>query len=528
MQIAPQAFHDMSQNTVMPLAWSFRAAFDKEYNDDVSFFMLNNSVLNGNDVLSPAEDNPLQQWDKYHYQNLDDKVISMEWSREIEFPYSVQSSIADVSLNNYNDYFTPNSTSPLAEHILPKRPIRIYSGFKTVGTLPQFVGLTQGMPEIDDRSKTADFHALDFLSEIYALPLDKTVAMHNVRTDEVLREILLQFGLLESQFNLARGRNTIPFVFFERGLNAGNVLRDLMQAEMGKLWLDEQGIIRFDSRLQASEDSVMTFDEHNIINLQSTGDDEIINTVKITSDIRMVQNYQPIYSNAMEGDMQVLEQTDPFIVPAGSTAFYPDAILSDPALTATPPTIGRKKDNSWFTAVRSNGSRVHSGVSVTFTELRTNSYVMLFSNTNPFPVTINQVEVWGRPAKVVDTIRYQAHDEESVEKYGHKVLGGDDGITNHFIATYSNCDSFAEMVIDSYKEYAGVIEMRVKGNPALQLADVIYVDYQTYSNNYKIIGISYQLRDSNLECVVRARRYTPRDWFILNQSVLNGSDLLAP
>lgn len=523
MQIVSPGFHAMAQNSVIPIDWQFNVSFTKDFEDSVTFFTLNVSELNGIDVLSPSEDNPLQEWDKYEYTPYGDRVISMEWQRTLDFPYSVQSALADITLNNYDDYFTPRSSSPIQEFILPKRPMRIYTGFRTVGVIPQLVGLSQGMPEIS-QDKTAGFHVLDFLSEMFTMELTKTIAMQDVTTDVVLSSIFEQFGLLPTQYSLAKGRNVIPFLFFERGLNAGNIFRQLMQAEMGKLWLDELGIIRFEERLSSAETSVMTFNENNIITAESTGDDEIINDIRITSNIRAVQAFQPIYTNAQEEDSVLFDPTITFRIPASGSAFYPDANLNDPAISAVDPTIGRKADTSWFTAVNIAGVEVTSNITITLSELRTNSFTMLFSNANAFDVYITQVEVWGEPAKIVDVIDYRAFDDDSVEKYGTQLLE----VNNDFFGSISNCDSFAEYTLDAYKEFAGVIMLGVKGDPSLQLADVIDVDYQAFTDSYKVIGLKNALRNNSYSQIITARHYTPRMWFILDQSELNGTDVLAP
>lgn len=525
MQTTVAGFIDAMQGNVVPLDWGLQISFDKSFDDDVTFFTYDVSEYNGPDVYAPIDDNPIQQWDKYSYTSYSDRVISMEWQRSIDFPYSVQSAMADVKLNNYDAYFTPRGTSPIEEYILPKRPIRLSAGVRPISVLPQLVGLTQGMPEIDNSSRSASFHILDFLSEMFGMSLTNTIAMQNVRTDEVLSELFQMFGLSPSQYNLAKGRNTIPFLFFEKGIKAGTVMRRLMQAEMGALWLDEQGIIRFTERLQQPQASVFTFDESNIISIDSTGDDEIINDIRITSDVREVQDSQPIFTNAQDDDANLI--IDPAItpvVPAGGTAFYPYASLEDPAISAVVPTIGRKDNTSWFTAHDANGVEVVSGVSITLSQLLANSYTMMFDNTNPFPVYITQVEVWGEPAKIVDQIRYRAYDEDSVEKYGNQVLE----IENDFFGSISNCDSFAEYVLDAYKEFAGVIEMKVKGLLSLQLGDIIDVDYEAFTDTYKVISITNRMADNNFEQTIRARHYTPRTWFQYDVSEYNGSDVYAP
>jgi len=531
MQSVNQNFHDAAQGSIVPIDWKFRVSFDKEFDNDVSFFTLNNSILNGTDVLGPSDDNPLQQWDKYAYQDYGDRVIALEWSRSIDFPYSVQSAIADVIVDNYDDYFTPNSNSPIASDILPARPIRIFGGYKNASTVQQFVGITHDMPEIDDTSKTASFTAMDFLSEMYTLDITDTIAMQNVTTDVVLSSIFQQFGLATSQYSLSKGRNKIPFLFFEKGTNAGNIFQKLMQSEMGQLWLDEQGIIRFDQRLKAIQTPVMNFDEHNIISIKVLDKDNIINTVQITSNVREVQNYQPIFSTARQnGDNYIADpntDTTSFIIPGNSTAFHPDTTLTDPALSATKPTIGQKTDSSWFTAIRTDGTPVESGVSVTLFTLRQASTTLLFSNTNSFDVIVDQIEVWGEPAKIVDTINYKAYDEDSVLKYGPRLLDGQT-ITNDFFGNISNCDSFADYVIDAYKEYGGVIEMEVKGDLSLDLGDIINVNKNPYNSDYKVTSIANSMAHNAVTQTIQAERYIQREWFVLNQSILNGTSVLAP
>src|SRR6187402_2358487 len=130
MQTVSPAFHAMAQNSVIPIDWQFNVSFEKNFDDAVTFFTLGVSELNGLDVLGPSDDNPIQEWDKYEYLPYGDRVITLEWDRTLDFPYSVQAAIADVVLNNYDDYFTPRSTSPIEEYILPKRPMRIYTGFR--------------------------------------------------------------------------------------------------------------------------------------------------------------------------------------------------------------------------------------------------------------------------------------------------------------------------------------------------------------------------------------------------------------
>src|SRR5690606_20924011 len=270
MQTVSSRFNTLANGDVRPNTWGTQISFTKAYDDDVTFFTYDVSAYNGPDVYAPTSDNPLQAWDKYAYSAFGERVIDMSVTREFTFPYSIVSAIADFTLNNYDKYFTPHSTSPIEEYILPKRPVRLLQGFDGEN-LQQFVGLTQGMPEVDEMSATASFTAMDFLTQIYEMPIRNTQAMRDVRTDEVLAEIFTQFGLAPSQYDLSKGRNVIKFLFFEKDqLTAGDVIRPLIQAEGGALWLGEDGIIRFRPRLEQPTSPVYSFDENSIVSATVT------------------------------------------------------------------------------------------------------------------------------------------------------------------------------------------------------------------------------------------------------------------
>lgn len=518
MQTVSPQFNQLADGDIRPLSWGALISFTKEFDDDITFFTLDESTLNGMDLLAPSDDNPIQAWDFYEYTDFTERLNYVSIERSLEFPYSVVSAIADFQLNNYDKYFTPNSSSPISSYIKPKRPVRLLQGFSST-VLPQFVGLTEGMPEISRTEGTATFTAMDFLTWIYAMPIRNTIAMQNVTTDEVLANIFQQFGLAPTQYDLTKGRNRIPFLFFEREQQtAGDIIRPLMQAEMGMLWLDEQGIIRFRPRLEQPSEPVYIFDHDNIVNLDTSEDDQIINHVVINTDVREVQEYQTVHSKTASDNSL-------HIVPAGGTYVLP-AQLSDPCLTIEEPDFGENAGVSWFTAALPDGTLVGSGVSVDSVELKTNTYDITFSNSNGLDVNINQLILWGQPGKNIslEPTIYDAYDEDSVEKYEEKILP----IDNNFIQSTSQADSLAETILDEYKEFNDIITIEVKGNPAIQLSDIIEVDYDEYSGEYRLISTYGKTQDGKYTQVLKARKYTPRHWFTLDQSALNGTDVLAP
>lgn len=515
MQVVSPEFNEYAKGDVRPHSWGCRISFDKAYDDTVKFFTLNQSVLDGSDVLGTDTDNPIQAWDYYKYEDYTDRITFMSWDRTFEFPYSIVSARADFELSNTDSYFTPNSSSPLAPYILPKRPVRLLSGFKNI-IIPQFVGLTQGMPDIQTPSQTATFTALDFLTQIYDMPIRETIAMQNVRTDQVLANIFQQFGLAPAQYDLAKARNIIPFLFFnQEQVKAGDVIRPLMEAEGGMLWLGEDGIIRFRPRLEQPDTPTYDFTASEIISVGVSSDDAIINSIKFSGEVREVQEYQIVYIKSQGGQNN--------IIPANTTGIF-KAELLDPCLTIVAPQIGNRVAVSWFIATLPNGTEVTANISVTATSLKTNSYEISIRNNNSFSINISQMELWGQPAKIVDTVNKTIDYQPSIDKYEVKQLV----IDNNFIQTESQMESLGLTILDEYAEYASILDLEVKGNPAIQLSDIVTVNYKQFVGQYRVIGISCSLKDSKFTQNIKLRAYHPRHWFTLNQSVLNGTDVLAP
>lgn len=518
MQSVSSVFNQLANADVRPISKGMFMALEKQADPDISWFTLDQSLLNGGDILGISGDEAFLPWNYYTYVDYSERITYQSVSRELLFPYSVATSIADFQVQNTDRYFTPNSGSPVSSYILPKRPVRLLQGFSST-LIPQFVGLTSGMPEISRTEGTATFTAMDFLTWIFDMPIRNTRAMQNVSTDEVLAEIFEQFGLVPSQYDLAKGRNVIPFLFFEREQQTvGDIIRPIMQAEMGMLWLDEQGVIRFRPRLEQPDEPVYYFDHDSIVSLDTDGDDTIINHVIINTDVREVQEYQIVYSKS-ESDSSLN------VIPASGSGVF-SASLSDPCLTIEQPTFGTNSSVSWFTAALPDGTPVNTGITVTSVELKTNSYDITFSNSNSFSVNIEQMSLWGQPAKNIslEPTIYDSKDTDSIEKYEDKTYV----IDNNFIQEVSQADSLALTILDEYSEFNDVITIEVKGNPALQLSDIIELDYDEYSGQYRIIGTTNTMQDQKYTQILKCKRYTPRQWFTLNQSTLNSTDLLAP
>ena len=179
------AFHKIAFGQIIPPLTRLYVSFDKELKMG-GFFTLDKSILDGSDILKAAAvDNPAQNWDFYQYKDFTDRLVSMNWERSLEFPYQIQCAMADFTLDNTDEYFTPlNPNSSIGEYNLPARPFRMYAGFGgNVEIIPQLVGITQNMPDLNNGSKTIDYHGIDFLYDICNQQLNNVIDLRGVTTD---------------------------------------------------------------------------------------------------------------------------------------------------------------------------------------------------------------------------------------------------------------------------------------------------------------------------------------------------------
>lgn len=518
MITTPLSFHRKANGQVIDLVSKLYISFYKEKSDWITYFTLDSSVLNGGDILKSLDDNPIQLWDTYNYYDYSSRLISVSVERSIQFPYGVQCAQCDITLDNYDSYFDPtNLASNIAEYNLPSRPIKIYAGYNGETPVGQFVGLTQDMPTVNNQYGTVSYHSVDFLSAIANQTLNKTISMRNVDTSKVLAEIVEQFGVLPTQYDFETGSNVIPFVFFDKGENAGEAIRKLVQAEGGQFWLDETGILRFARRASFPTDPVLTLSDYSIISVEPSGVSDIVNRIKITCDLREVQEFQTVYSKKSTENAT----SNLWVVGPGASIIR-ECKLEDPCYDIVQPTLGKNSAVSYFTAKNVQGQEITSGI-IASGELSTNAYTITFTNNNLFSVEIDEVQLWGEPAKVYDVLEYDAYDDDSVEKYGERVMEIND---NKFFQSYAQAESYVVYMLNERSKYNNTLKLSVKGDFALQLGDTIALTGD-YEGNYKVDAITWQMENGRLVYSLKVHGFEITDYFTLDKSRLDGTDVLA-
>lgn len=426
MQSTTARFDELMTKPIKKVAYDLGISFSKEIEPDTEYFMLNVSVLNGFDLLAPTGDNPLTEWWKYLFLKYTNRVIRIEWSNEMSLLTSVSTAMADIELNNYDDLFTRNSGSPLNGDLLPRRPVKILTGFDTE-LLPQFVGLSENAPEINRDSKTASIHANDFMNYIFSRKMDNTSMFINKRIDEILRSLFNAVGVLDSQMDLDEARTTVPFAYFEKDLTYRTAIERLMTAEMGTLFMREDGVIVFKDRLHSSTYTDVVFDHANVIDYEGSTENTIINSVRVRAEVRQLQPRDVVFS-----------LSEKILINAGQTVskFFE---FQNPVIDDEPISFYEAFNNEDGTGT----NRYNDVEIVDQTNFGTDILVEI-KNNGGTPLYVTALSIYGKPAPIVRTVDVIEKDQDSIDMFEEQILEIESPYIQteslfNFIKVFNNC-----------------------------------------------------------------------------------------
>ncbi len=506
MQTTSSRYDELAAAPVRPVTARLLMSFDKVFDDNVDFFTVGTSTIGGTDVIK-GDGDVVQEWDKYTYADYSDRLISAERTTQTDSPYSVTMSMLDITLNNDDNFFTPGAGSIIDDYILPQRPIKLYEGFGG-DDLPIFIGLTNSMPERNENDKTVTFHCVDFLKSIMARPLSEEIIYQDMSTDDILSALFTNVGLTAPQLELDQGFNFIDFAYFEKDMKIGTAVNKLMQAELGRLFMDETGTIRFKNRQNYSATPVTTYDESNVVNFKTSQESEVINVVEITSKVREVQESQLIYK--LSGTLEINA--------SGTTELFFN--FEDPVTTMetiTNFTVNTENDG--------DGTNITSSVTVTDTDLFSKSVKVTFTNASVFKGFLRELSIYGTPAKVIREVYVREQDDDSVAKYEEQ----SEEIKNDFFVDAGTATSRAIILLNDFAEANEISEQTVVGNPALQIDDAVNLDnLRGFDGTYVVTKIVDKISPFKYEQRIKVKRRVFDSYFTIGISTIGGTDKIAP
>lgn len=528
MQSVSAAFTAEERDSVRSIAHNLQVSWKKESTLGNRTFTIGVSSIGGNDIIG-INPGAIGSPGNYRYFDETAYALNLEWERSLNMPIGgLSKALAEATLDNTSGRFTPrfmgatrSSTELFTANYQPRKPFIISAGFEFGGVdqlLPQFAGIFTKPPKVDVRSKTVDIQGADYVDFFQNRFLDQEIMATAERTDEVLETLFRDsLGMSTAQYELDTGINIIPFLLFPKGTRFSDIVHQLVEAENGHLYQDEEGIFRFENRQHW--DSSPYSDVQRIVltgqvlEAESPTDDHLINVVEFDNiPIREKQPAQTIFN------LPVLTSIE---VPANSSVskFFE---FQDPVLALTDPTSGGT--NSYFVGnSESDETGTDMTSSLTFTNRGTFAQSVKYQITNSSSsiVYVTQLVLSGRIAKETSRLYYRDSDSSSVTAYEERPLK----ISNPYIQNESWARSLASMILRDFSEPENLQRIKVRAIPELQLGDLI-----SWQGRYwRVHDIKTKLDPSVgfIQELTMLQR-TISSYFRIGISTIGSSDLIAP
>lgn len=524
MYSVSDAFSVEETDLMRNISHSAQVSWKKDLLPSITFFTIGISMIGGNDIIAGSAG--VSDFSKYVYEDESDYITYMGWERELIEPEGgLTKALAEFKVDNTSGRFTPRyagGDSPIYTAVsLPRRPVNLQAGFNYDGidnNIPQFVGLTTKTPIIDARSRTASFQAEDFIGYLQNRYVDNDAMYTAIRTDQAIERFLINSGFSTSQYDLDEGINTIPFALFEKGTRAGYYLDQLVRSENGRMYQDEEGVIRFQNRRAWDEfpyfNVQRVISTSQVIEARTPDTSHLINIVEVKSNVRSKQPEQIIFKGAVG---------DGLPVQAGKTKEL-FINFEDPVLSMTTPsgtgTASYFRANS---SEDSTGTDLTSSVSVLKVTKFARAAKITFYNSSGTDAYLTELVITGRPAQLLKEIYYRDKRGVSVTAYEEQPYV----VENDYIQDESWANSFAQLILNDFSRPENIQELVIRAIPELQFGDLISWQGQYW----RVFGINTKLDPQSgfiqeLKLLQRNADVTST-YFTIGVSTIGGNDQIA-
>lgn len=517
MQSVNATFTAESRDRTRKIAASQFVSWKKSFDPLITFFQVGVSTIGGTDIIGSSNAGEVvTEWDRYQYFDESDYIMALDYERTLKMPVGgLARALADGVMDNNSGRFTPNyagGNSELSTAVIPRRPIKINAGFNYGGInhlLPQFIGLFTKQPEIDLRRRQMRWQAADFVDFLANRFVDQTSMFTAQRTDQVLENLLQAQGLSTAQYDLDLGLNTIPFGMFETGTKLGDIINDLVEAEMGHFYQDEMGVLRFENRQHWGSSPHTTVQSiiytADVIDAKVPDQDHIINVIEIKGKVRAKQANQLVFKLGVPLEISANSDVEFF-------ANFDDPMLEidEPLFIANDASDGSGTDRSASVYLRSSSEFAESA-----------KYT--YHNNHSSTVYITELTIYGRPAKVTEEIYFRQQDDSSVTAFEERRLS----IENNYIQSKSLAETLALRVLQDFAEVENIQQITIRAKPQLQFGDLI-----SWQGRYwRVFGIKSIIDPSYgfvQELDLLQRTTVAEVYFTIGVSTIGSTDIIAP
>lgn len=515
MQTTSAAFTAEQKALDRGVTVSTSISWNKQYSPSYKPFTIGVSAIGGADTIASVG-TTVSDWTRYLFFDESDYVTALSYERGLKMPIGgLSMAVYDVELDNTTGRYTPRYMGGSGELYTSvnkvMRPTVINAGFNVNGVdqnIPQIVGVNDRPMRINTRSKSAQMTGYDFISYLRNSYLDRQIMFTSQRSDQVIANVLSDLGFATAQYDLDYGINPIPFGLFDVGTRFSDVVDKLVEAENGRFYQDETGVLKFENRQHwdsAPYNSVSrVIYTAQVIDAESPNDDHIINVVEVRSSIIQKQPNQLVWKLSSAVSLPAGTRSELFVN------------FDDPMLAVDTP--------SYYLANSvSDGTGMDMTASVTvasFTKFAKSARITLL-NSAATTVYLTDMTLYGRPAKKVADVYVRAQDDSSVTAYQERPYV----IENEYIQSQDWANSYAQMVLNDFAEPENLQKIKIRAMPDLQLGDLV-----SWQGRYwRIFDIKTTITpgDGFVQELTMIQR-TVTSYFRIGISTIGGSDKIAP
>ena len=158
-----------------------------------------------------------------------------------------------------------------------------------------------------------------------------------------------------------------------------------------------------------------------------------------------------------------------------------------------------------FTGTGGSGSDITANVSISLTSF-TKTAKLEITNNDASTAYLYRLKLRGTPATIDYEISEVYEDSGSVATYNEHQIE----IKNEYIDNRTFANSMAKNLVGRHKDPVGVLRVKIRGVPQLQLRDQLRVkdqDLNTYTN-YRIIGVQGIFEPGSFVQILTLRQIT--------------------
>lgn len=526
MQTVSSDFSTAAAASIKAINQGCLIAWDLTANLTTNWFTIGTSKIGGADLIKGAG-GAITFFDKYQYADESAKVLSWQIVRKLsQRPYGVVIATATMTLDNNTRRYTPNFDGTIGALILPNRAIKLQTGFAGE-SIQQFVGYTDipNSPLIKRQTTITAYDAVSYLANCKSA----LQAFVNTTTDSIITQLLAEQGFSGTQYSIELSLQQPISYYNPNGRKVIDMLKELCEAEVALMFVNENGIITFWNRQHFNNNrtSRWTFNYSNVTDL-NWDNTPIINSVAVTAQPNKVTAKMLVFTNGQSITLAPNTTTDVFADFKDSVGSFPcvsiDVVLPIASSTSSEYTVNYSTDGSGLDAA--------AGVSLTSSYLFGDSYKMTYTNTTSQNIYITKLELYGVPAKVQILDTQTQDDTVSQANFGINPANNGNvlSINNNTIQNTGAAKALAYVLVKQYATPMTRLICPAFAVPHLQIGDAVTVNIAD-GNQSKlcfIVGITTSISRGNLLQEFDVEERSTYDYFTIGASKIGGSDSLAP